>query len=355
MNKLKIKNKLIGDSLPTYFIADIAANHDSDLELAKDLIYSAAESGADAAKFQHFSANSIVSDFGFKSLGEQQSHQSTWKKSVYEVYNDASINLEWTTILKETCDKAGIHFFTSPYSFDLVDHVDPYVPAYKIGSGDVTWHDIVKYIAKKNKPYIIATGAANIEEVKKLVDECIKINDKLCIMQCNTNYTADDNNLKYINLNVIKTYKILFPNLLLGLSDHTHGHSTVLGAISLGAKMIEKHYTIDNNREGPDHKFSMNPQTWRQMVDASRELELSFGDGQKIVEANELETVVLQRRAIRASKELLAGQKLKESDFEYLRPCPKDALPPYRNTELLGKKLKVNKLFGEHLTLKDIE
>ena len=160
MVDIKIENKNIGLNYPTYFIADIAANHDSDLTLAKELIHSAAESGADAAKFQHFSAETIVSDYGFNSIGSQKSHQSSWKKSVYEVYKDASINLEWTPILKETCEEAGIHFFTSPYSFELVDHVDEFVPAYKIGSGDLTWHDIVRYIANKKKPYIIATGAS---------------------------------------------------------------------------------------------------------------------------------------------------------------------------------------------------
>ena len=162
---IEIHGKKIGKDFSTYFIADIAANHDGDLERAKDLIYLCAEAGADAAKFQHFTANTIVSDYGFKSLGSQQSHQKKWKKSVFDIYKDASLNQNWTPILKETCDKAGITFFTSPYSFELVDKVDNFLSAYKIGSGDITWLDIVDYIASKKKPVFLATGASNIDEV----------------------------------------------------------------------------------------------------------------------------------------------------------------------------------------------
>ena len=162
MHSFNIGENKIGFDAPLYFIADVAANHDGDLERAKDLIYLSAEAGADAAKFQHFTANTIVSDLGFKSLGGQQSHQSKWKKSVFDVYQDASINQDWTPILKETCDKAGITFFTSPYSFDLVDAVDSFVPAYKIGSGDITWLENIEYIASKKKPIILATGGSNL-------------------------------------------------------------------------------------------------------------------------------------------------------------------------------------------------
>ena len=146
--ELRINKKKISEDTTTYFIADIAANHDGSLKKAIDLIYEAKAAGADAAKFQHFSAETIVSDFGFKSLKGKLSHQSKWKKSVYEVYKDASINMSWTPILKKECDKVGIDFFTSPYAFNMVDHIDPYVPAYKIGSGDITWHEILKYISK---------------------------------------------------------------------------------------------------------------------------------------------------------------------------------------------------------------
>ena len=264
--EIAIEKKTIGLKHPTFFIADVAANHDGDLSRAKDLIYQAAEAGADAAKFQHFAAETIVSDAGFKSLGSQLSHQSKWKKSVFEIYKDASLNLDWTSILAETCKKAGITFFTSPYSFELIDSVDPFVPAYKIGSGDLTWPDIIRYMCQKGKPVMLATGASSMDEVAVAVNGILRLTEKLVLMQCNTNYTASIENFKYINLNVLKTFQVMFPELLLGLSDHTSGHATVLGAVALGARVIEKHFTDNTQREGPDHAFSMDPTTWKEMV-----------------------------------------------------------------------------------------
>jgi N-acetylneuraminate synthase len=125
--EIKIGKKIIGEGHPTYFIADIAANHDGDLERAKSLIHLAKEAGADAAKFQNFTAEKIVSDYGFKHMGGQQSHQSKWKKSVFEVYQDASVSFNWTPILMEKCADAGIDYFSSPYDFEAIDYLDQYM------------------------------------------------------------------------------------------------------------------------------------------------------------------------------------------------------------------------------------
>ena len=355
MKDILIENRLIGKNHPTYFIADIAANHDGDIERAKKLIYLCAEAGADAAKFQHFNAKTIVSDHGFKSLGGQLSHQSKWKKSVFDVYKDASLNPDWTPILKQTCEDAGITFLTSPYSLELIDKVDDFLSAYKIGSGDITWLGIVDYIASKNKPVLLATGASTQNEVNLAVSTLQKRNSEIILMQCNTNYTASLENFKYINLNVLKDYKKRFPDIILGLSDHTPGHSTVLGAVSLGARAIEKHFTDDNNREGPDHKFSMNFKTWKDMVDRTRELELSLGTEIKKVEENEQETVIVQRRAIRVKKDLEVGHVINENDLEFLRPCPVDAIPPYEYTKIVGKKIALNLKSGEYIKWKNIK
>ena len=350
-----IEGKKVSHDSPTYFIADIAANHDGDLSRAKDLIYLASEMGADAAKFQHFKADTIVSDYGFKNLNDQNSHQTKWKKSVFEVYKDASINVEWTVELFETCKKANIAFFTSPYSKELLDHIDPYVDAHKIGSGDITWIDIVEDISKKNKPVILASGASTIDDVQRAVNAISEINKEICLMQCNTNYTGSLENFKYINLNVLKTYKKMFPNVVLGLSDHTPGHSTVLGAVALGARVIEKHLTDKNDREGPDHGFSMNGQTWKMMVDSTRELEYSLGSKTKKIEDNEIDSIIVQRRSLCASKELLSGKTITKDMIESLRPCPKDSIPPYEFNKILGKKLIRNISKGEHIKWEDLE
>lgn len=352
---LMINDKKIGKNHPAYFIADIGANHDGDIQRAKDLIYLCAEAGADAAKFQHFKADSIVSDLGFKSMSDKGSHQTNWKKSVFDVYKDASINLDWTETLKETCEKAGVAFFTSAYSFDLVDYIDPFVPAYKIGSGDITWTEMVKYVANKQKPYIIASGASSMDDVVRAVSAGLKINDQLCLMQCNTNYTASLDNFKYIQLNVLRVFEEMYPNLVLGLSDHTPGHATVLGAVTLGAKMIEKHFTDDNNIDGPDHKFSMNAKSWKEMVDATRELENSLGNGIKRIEDNEQQTAVVQRRSIRLNTDLPAGTQIEESYLTVLRPCPEDGLAPYYMDDIIGKTLVKDIKNGEHIRWIDLK
>jgi sialic acid synthase SpsE len=334
-----IEGVLIGHDYPTYFIADIAANHDGDLSRAKDLIYLAAEKGANAAKFQHFKADTIVSDYAFKNLDDQNSHQTKWKKSVFDVYKAASINIEWTSELHETCKKANIAFFTSPYSNELLEHIDPYVDAHKIGSGDITWVEMIENISKKNKPVILASGASNLKDVERAVNTISAINKNICLMQCNTNYTGSLENFKYINLNVLKTFKKMFPQVVLGLSDHTPGHSTVLGAVTLGARVVEKHLTDKNERVGPDHGFSMNGDSWKLMVESTRELEYSLGDGVKKIEVNEKASIIVQRRSICAARELLSGEIITNDMLEALRPCPIDAIPPYEDKKLLGKKL----------------
>ena len=340
MKNIKILDQEIGFNQPVYFIADIAANHDGSLERAKELIYLAAEAGADAAKFQNFQADTIVSDFGFKDLGEKFSHQSKWKKSVYDVYKEASLPLEWTAPLKETCANAGIHYFTAPYQIDLVDQLSPYVCAWKIGSGDITWLEHIEKIAENGKPVILATGAAEWSDVTRAVDSILARTKELVLMQCNTNYTGSRENLKFINLEVLKKFASHYPDVILGLSDHTPGHITVLGAVALGASVIEKHFTDDTSREGPDHAFSMNPDTWKEMVIATEDLRNSLGDQNKRVMPNEKETVILQRRAIRANNNIPSGSKLEKNMIICLRPCPIDGLAPFLETKILGRTIK---------------
>ena len=351
---IKINSKVIDISSPTYFVADIAANHNGDIELAKELIWLAKEAGADAVKFQHFLADKIVSDYGFKNLGAQLGHQALWGKSVYETYKDAEFNREWNRTMFDEAKKAEIDFFTSPYDLEAVKTIDELVPAYKIGSGDITWLSFVESVAKLGKPLLLATGASDMWEVEQAVETIIKYNPEIVLMQCNTNYTADIENFKHINLNVLKTYSIRYPGVVLGLSDHTFGHSTVLGAIALGARVIEKHFTSDNNQIGPDHAFSMNPKSWEEMVERARELEFALGTGTKVVEDNEKETVVLQRRCIRAKQDLSVGTVITENTIEELRPAPEDAVFPYQKKLIIGKRLNCSKEKGDYIRFKDL-
>ena len=350
-NEFKIGSKTVGNNLPPYFIADIGANHDGSLERAFKLIELAKQSGADAAKFQNFKASKIVSKYGFETLGGALSHQSTWKKSVFEIYEEASINEDWTSKLKKKCIEQEIEYFTSPYDLDSVDKVDSFVELYKIGSGDITWLEIIEHIAKKNKPVLLATGASNINEVELAMKTISSFNDRICLMQCNTNYTLDNEKYRYVNLNVLKTYRDLYPNVILGLSDHTIGHATTVASIALGARIIEKHFTDDNNREGPDHKFAMNPKSWREMVDNSNQAFYALGDGVKKLEENERDSIIVQRRSLRATENLKVGEIIEQNMFEALRPIPTDGIAPYLIKQIVGKKLTKALNKGEHLTL----
>jgi sialic acid synthase SpsE len=352
--ELKIGSHVVGENYPTYFIADISANHDGDLGRAKLLIRLAKEAGADAAKFQNFRAAKIVSDYGFKALGSQVSHQSNWKKSVFQVYQDASLPMDWTPVLKEECDKVGIDYFSSPYDFEAVDILDPYVPAHKIGSGDITWPEMLEHIASKGKPVILSSGASDIGDVQRAVHTILKINPQLGLMQCNTNYTASLENFNHIHLRVLNTYHTMFPDLVLGLSDHTAGHATVLGAVALGARMIEKHFTDDTSRVGPDHTFSMTPETWRDMVDRTHELERSLGSADKFVTGNEQQTVIVQRRCLRAACDLKAGEILTRDMIDVLRPATAGAILPYEIGAVVGAKILYDIPAGKELRWTDL-
>jgi sialic acid synthase SpsE len=355
MPSFKIGEKAVGDQNPVYFIADISANHDGSLERACKLIRLAKQAGADGAKFQHFRASKIVSDYGFRALGRRLSHQANWRKSVYEVYEAYSLPWEWTRDLKACCDEEGIDFFSTPYDFEAVEMLDPYVEVFKIGSGDITWLEMLGRVAAKNKPVILSSGASDLRDVERAIQALRRINPQLALLQCNTNYTGSLESIDHIHLNVLQTYQSMFPEVVVGLSDHTPGHVTVLGAVALGARIIEKHFTDDPIREGPDHPFSMTPEEWAEMVQRTRELEHALGSSVKRVEENELDTVVVQRRCLRAARDIPAETKLCRCDIDVLRPAPGEAIFPYDIEKVVGRRVRYELRKGEQLSWSVLE
>ena len=337
----------------TYFVADIAANHDGSLDKAKALIRLAAEAGADAAKFQHFKAETIVSPKGFDALGGKLTHQSSWKESVYDVYKKAELPIEWTSDLKNECEKNNIEFFTAAYDLELISKVADLVPVFKIGSGDITWTAAIAKMCTYGKPILLATGASTLEDVKRAVKIIEEHGNKYVLMQCNTNYTASEDNMRFLNLGVLNTFRSEFPKAILGLSDHTAGSLSTLAAVALGARVIEKHFTDENDLDGPDHKFSTSPQMWKEMVESVRVLESSLGDGLKVIETNEKDSAIVQRRALRYSRDLIAGEVLNSTDLIPLRPCPSGGIEPYRANEIVGLVLKENVSKDEQVTWTD--
>ena len=370
---IRINNRSIDSTKPVYFIADIASNHEGDIVKARELVHACAEARVDAVKMQNFTAETIVSQKGFEDLKGLKTHQTAWNSSVFDSYKAASIPLDWSYELSELTAKLGMHYFTTPYSPDLVEAVSPYVCAYKIGSGDITWIDNLTKIAKQNKPILLATGASNMKDVCRAMEALLKHNSEVLLMQCNTDYTAnihDDSTIKSsrfscINLAALDRFKKLWPAIAVGLSDHTHGHDTVLAAVALfDCAAVEKHFTLDNSKNGQDHSFSMTPETWRTMVDETEKLrqavvvaenrqeisqllreamaepeylELMIGNGDKKIEANEVNTVQVQRRAIRAKSDIVSGTRISEEMLDFLRPCPIGALEPYRKDDVIGK------------------
>jgi sialic acid synthase SpsE len=209
-------------------------------------------------------------------------------------------------------------------------------------------------MASKGKPFFVATGASTIGEVQRAVHAILKINPQLILMQCNTNYTASPGNYDHLHLNVLRTYAVMFPDVILGLSDHTHAVAPVLGAVALGACVIERHFTDSNDREGPDHKFAMNPENWARMVEETRLLERSLGSTDKFIAANEIDTAIVQRRCLRAARDIQAGETFTREMIDVLRPAAPGAIKPSEIEHVIGTKAIHNMPFGKELRWTDL-
>jgi sialic acid synthase SpsE len=348
---IEIDGKRIGDGFPCCCVAEIGSNFDGSIERGKMLIELAKECGADAVKFQSFKSDKIISKEGFKKL--KIGFQANWDKSVYEVYKEAELPKEWIKVFMDYSKEIGITFFSSPYDKEAVDILNKLgVSAFKIGSGDITWIEMLKYIAGKGKPVILGTGASTIEEIEKAVEAIRSTgNNKLILLQCVTNYPSA---FESANIKAMHLLREKF-NTLVGYSDHTPGYIVPMGAVALGGCLIEKHFTDNPKRKGPDHPFSMDGKSFKLMVDNIRLLEKAIGKPVKELYPEESETVVLQRRCIRANKDIEKGTKILESMLDILRPAPKNALYPAEKQKLIGKISKRHIKKGEEFYWKMVE
>lgn len=315
---LDIGGRNVGTGLPTFFIAEIGANFDKDLDKAKRLALAAKEAGADVAKFQTFSTPKIVSEGGFSKMKLRGVHGS-WGRTVSEVFRDAEFPRSWHKELSVYCKKIGIQFSSAAYDFegvDLLHELD--VPFIKIGSGDITWPQMLEYVAKKGRPVFLGTGASTLAEVDEAVRTIAKTgNKKLVLLQCITNYPSK---FESANIEVLRTYQTAFGTLT-GYSDHTPGSVVPLGAVALGACVIEKHFTLDRTSPGPDHPHSMEPHEFKEMVQNVRLLEKAMGTPVKDVVSEETETVIVQRRSLYLKRQVKKGQPIRPSDITVLRPA----------------------------------
>jgi len=360
LSPIRIGRHVVGEGQPTYIISEVGSNFDGDLGRAKHLADISKDIGADAYKIQNFTAPKIVSQKGFSGL--KVAFQAKWDKPVVEVYKNAEFPREWLEELSAHCKKIGIDFFSSPYDAEAVDMLeDINVPAHKIGSGEIDNLPFLALVARTKKPIIVGVGAATMKEIESAVKTIRKAgNEKIVLLQCVTNYPAP---MRDSNINAMVTLRDTF-GVQVGYSDHTvgpqsggddplDGITVPLGAVALGGCMIEKHFTDDRKRKGPDHPFAMDIPAFSQMVKSIRALETALGDGQKKLMPSEKQTVIIQRRGVYAKEAIEKGEKLSSGKIEYLRPAV--SLRPGDVGTIIGKRAKRAVDAGEPLSAKDFK
>jgi len=327
-----------------FIIAEAGINHNGDINLAKELIDAARASGADAVKFQIYHTEDFysVSHSGF----------SHTEENIFELMKSLEFKDEEWTELKEYSEKLGITFFASIFdkkSFELSKKIN--LPIYKIASLDITNYSLLKMIAKTEKPMIISTGFSTLDEIARAVkwieDEG---NKNISILHCISLYPPKPEEM---NLRFITTLKTAFPYKI-GFSDHTEGFEITLAAVSLGAEIVEKHFTLDNNLPGPDQKLSLNPETFKAMVKGIRKLEKALGDGFKgDIPEREREIVKVARRGVYAKRELKRGKIIAPEDIIMKRPL-KDGIGSEFYEIIIGRILKRDVKSGELIKFEDL-
>ena len=319
-----------------FIIAEAGVNHNGDVNLAYKLIDEAKEAGADAVKFQTFKAEKVLSkytkmaDYQKKNLGKEVS-QIEMVKSLELSYNDFEK-------LKNYCDEKGIIFLSSPFDKESVDFLDKLVPYYKIPSGEIVNYPYLKHIASKNKPIIMSTGMANLSNVEKALDTIYSVNKtvEIYLLHCTTNYPCPYDE---VNLKAMLTLKEVF-KLPVGYSDHTLGIEVPIAAVAIGAQIIEKHFTLDKNLLGPDHKASLEPIELKAMVNAIRNIEKALGDGIKKPNKSEKEIEGVVRKKLIATRDIKSGETISEKDIAIKRS--NIGLAPDFLEVIIGKKIIKN-------------
>lgn len=342
--EIRIGNAMVGPGHPCYFIAEIGSNFDGDLQRAKDLVKLAQDCGADAAKFQSFLPEKIIRAEGFD---RPEAFQAKWERSVWDVYSDASFPRDWHAELVDYCSSIGISFFSSPYDDAAVDLLDGLgVPVHKIGSGEIDNLPFLRRVAQSGKPTLLGVGASTMAEVSTAIEVIEHAGcTELVVLQCITNYPSQ---FESAELRSMVTMAETF-DVLVGYSDHTPGDVVPLGAVALGACVIEKHFTDDTSRPGPDHGFALDPPTFSAMVERTRHLEAALGTGRKRVMPEEERTRVFQRRGLWSARDLQAGATLTRDDVDVLRPAT--GLAPGALDTVVGMALRDDVRAGTALTL----
>jgi len=348
LKPIQIKDKMIGTGFPCFVIAEAGVNHNGRFNLAKKLVDIAVTARADAVKFQTFIAEGVVTsgtgiaDYARNNIGKNMKQIDMLKK--YELsYDDF-------TILKEYCDKKDIIFLSSPHSFDAIDFLEDLVPAYKFSSGDITNFPALKHAALKGKPMILGTGMATLQEVKDAVQLIrSKNNNQIIALHCTTNYPCP---LEEVNLRAMVTMQKKL-NCFVGYSDHTLGSLVPIAAVAMGACILEKHFTLDRNLLGPDHKASLEPNELCDMVRGIRDIEKALGSEEKKPQKSEKEIINIARKSIVASVNIPRGTIIKREMLSIKRPGT--GLKAKYYEDVIGKTAKKDIKKNELITWKVLQ
>ncbi|MEW6482425.1 MAG: N-acetylneuraminate synthase [bacterium] len=313
--QINIAGRTIGDNQPVFIISEAGVNHNGDVKIAKKMIEAAKDIGADAIKFQTFKADELVIPNAPKA---EYQNKTTSGKSQYEMLKELELSENEFKKLFNYCQKKNIIFLSTPFDFQSAEFLYKLgVPAFKIGSGDLTNIPLLIQVAKYGKPIILSTGMSTLAEVKEAVKPIYSTgNKKLILLHCTSNYPT-----KYedVNLKAMVTLKDEF-NLPIGYSDHTEGIEVSVGAVALGACVIEKHFTLDKNLAGPDHKASLEPDEFRKMVQSIRNVEMAMGNGIKKPTKSEIEVQKVARKSIVVARDIPKGTRLSLDMLAIKRP-----------------------------------
>ena len=344
---IRIGKKTIGRGNPCFIIAEAGVNHNGNVKTAQKLIDCAAEAGADAVKFQTFTANNLVTKNAMKADYQKKDSGSTTQ---YELLKKLELTDADFLTLSRYAEKKGIIFLSTPFdskSVVLLEKIN--VPAYKISSGELTNHPLLQVIAKQRKPVILSTGMATIAEIAESLTVLKKSGARdIILLHCTTEYPV---NFDEVNLRAIQTLQSVF-QIPTGFSDHTSGIFTSIAAVAFGACVIEKHFTLDKEMKGPDHRASLNPGELRELVHAVRNIEIAFGNGIKEPTPSEIKNKLVARKSIVAKKKLMKGTILTFSMLALKRPGT--GLAPKYVSILIGKRLKKDVVKDELITWEDI-
>jgi len=317
-------------------IAEAGVNHNGQLALARQLVEVAADAGADFVKFQAFKADKLVSKDARKA-GYQITNMNDGDDRQYEMLKKLEIDQKFHQELIEFAKEQSIGFLSSPFDVDGIDMLyEMGLRTFKVPSGEITNLPYLQKLAGLDCKIILSTGMATLEEIKKALEILESENlsrDKITVLHCNTDYPT---RFEDVNLRAMNTIKEEL-EVSVGYSDHTPGIEVPIAAAALGADVIEKHYTLDRNMEGPDHKASLEPDELKQMIQSVRNIEKALGNGIKIPSESELKNKEIVRKSIHLAHSLPRGQKIKEEDLIMLRPG--DGISPMDMNKVVGKQL----------------